>query len=73
MRRLLDIKDVIEWIRRRRIRFINARRVARNFKVSPKVAGYTLRRLKELGYLKVYNRRKGRFIVYKVSDTVFRQ
>ena len=73
MRHLLDIKEVIEWIRRQRIRFINARRVARNFKVSSKVAGYTLRRLKELGYLKVYNRRKGRFIVYKVSDAVFRQ
>ncbi|MCD6278493.1 MAG: hypothetical protein J7J11_02310 [Desulfurococcales archaeon] len=73
MRRLLDIKDVIEWIRKQRLRFINARRVARNFKVSSKVAGYTLRKLRDLGYLKVYNRRKGRFIVYKVSEVVFRQ
>ena len=73
MRRLLDIKEVIDWIRKHRVRFINARRVAKNFRVSPKVAGYTLRKLKELGYLKVYNKRKGRFIIYKVSDTLLRQ
>ena len=47
--------------------FINARRLAKAFKMSTKRAGYLLRKLKESGYLKVHCKRRGRFIVYKVN------
>ncbi len=62
-----ELDDVIEWLRKRRESFINARRLARAFKVSTKKAGYMLRKLKESGYLKVHRKRRGRFIVYKVN------
>ena len=65
-----ELDDVIEWLRRRGDVFINARRLAKAFKMSTKKAGYVLRELKEKGYLKVHRRRRGRFIVYKVNVSI---
>ncbi len=65
-----ELDDVIEWLRRRGDVFINARRLAKAFKMSTKKAGYVLRELKEKGYLKVHRRRRGRFIVYKVNISI---
>lgn len=62
-----EIDDVLEWLRKRGDMFINARRLAKAFKMSTKRAGYLLRKLKESGYLKVHCKRRGRFIVYKVN------
>ncbi len=62
-----EIDDVLEWLRKRGDAFINARRLAKAFKMSTKRAGYLLRKLKESGYLKVHCKRRGRFIVYKVN------
>lgn len=62
-----EIDDVLEWLRKRGDVFINARRLAKAFKMSTKRAGYLLRKLKESGYLKVHCKRRGRFIVYKVN------
>ncbi len=67
---MIDLDDVVEWLRRRKETFVNARRVAKVFKISPKMAGYLLRRLKEEGYLKVHRRRRGRFIIYKVNKSL---
>jgi DNA-binding protein len=64
---LPEIDDVLEWLRKRGDVFINARRLAKAFKMSTKRAGYLLRKLKESGYLKVHCKRRGRFIVYKVN------
>jgi len=64
---LPEIDDVLEWLRKRGDVFINARRLAKAFKMSTKRAGYLLRKLKERGYLKVHCKRRGRFIVYKVN------
>ena len=65
-----ELDDVIEWLRRRGDVFVNARRLAKAFKMSTKKAGYVLRELKEKGYLKVHRRRRGRFIVYKVNVSI---
>ena len=62
-----EIDDILEWLRKRGDVFINARRLAKAFKMSTKRAGYLLRKLKESGYLKVHCKRRGRFIVYKVN------
>jgi len=64
---LPEIDDVLEWLRKRGDVFINARRLAKAFKMSTKRAGYLLRKLKESGYLKVHCKRRGRFMVYKVN------
>jgi len=64
---LPEIDDVLEWLRKRGDVFVNARRLAKAFKMSTKRAGYLLRKLKESGYLKVHCKRRGRFIVYKVN------
>ena len=62
----MDLKEVLAWIKKKKVHFVNARRVAKAFRVSPKVAGHALRKLKEAGYLKIHRKRRGRFIVYKV-------
>jgi len=69
---LPDVKDVIEWLRYKRIRFINARRLARKFKISSKSAGYLLRKLKALGYVRIHRRRRGRFIIYRVNESLLK-
>ncbi len=63
---MVALNDVIDWIAKERLTFINARRVAKAFNVNTKVAGHLLRKLRKLGYLKVYTKRRGRFIVYKI-------
>ena len=70
MPHILSIDDVVEWLRRKKIRFVNARRIARAFKISSRSAGHLLRKLKELGYITIHKKRKGRFIVYKVDDSL---
>ena len=72
MARLPDVEDVIEWLRVRRLRFINARRLAKAFKISSKSAGYILRKLCGLGYISIHKKRRGRFTIYKVNDIVFK-
>ena len=67
---MIDLDDIVDWLRRRKHSFVNARRVAKVFKISPKMAGYLLRRLKEEGYLKIHRKRRGRFIVYKVNKSL---
>ena len=64
---LIDPNDVLKWIRDKKEVYVNARKVARKFKISTKSAGHILRKLKEKGYLKLHSRRKGRFNVYKVK------
>ncbi len=70
MARIPSLEEVIEWLRRKNIKFVNARRLAKAFKVSSKSAGHILRKLKEKGYVKIHKKRRGRFIVYKVNESV---
>ncbi len=72
MARLPDIEDVVEWLRVRKLRFINARRLAKAFKISSKSAGYILKKLCELGYVSIHKKRRGRFTIYKVSDVILK-
>ncbi len=67
---MIDADDVLKWLRTRRDAFVNARKVAKAFKISTKTAGQLLRELKERGYLKLHRRRKGRFNIYKVPKAV---
>lgn len=69
----MDLKDVVEWIKQKRLQFVNSRRLAKAFKISPKAAGHILKRLREAGYLRIHRKRKGRFIVYKVNISAFRK
>jgi len=63
----IDPYEVLDWIKKSNESFINARKVAKKFKISTKAAGQVLRKLKEMGYLKIHSRRRGRFNIYKVK------
>ncbi|MCD6323537.1 MAG: hypothetical protein J7L55_00260 [Desulfurococcales archaeon] len=67
---MIDADDVLKWLRGRRDSFVNARKVAKAFKISTKAAGQILKELKERGYLKLHRRRKGRFNIYKVPRSL---
>ena len=58
---------MLDWIRKSNESFINARKVAKRFKISTKAAGQVLRKLKDMGYLKLHSRRRGRFNIYRVK------
>ena len=68
-----NIDEVLDWLRSKKVRFINARRLARAFKISSKSAGHVLRKLKELGYISIHKKRRGRFTIYKVNDTILKK
>jgi Mn-dependent DtxR family transcriptional regulator len=67
---LIDADDVLNWIRERKESFVNSRKVAKRFRISTKTAGQILKRLSEKGYLKLHRRRRGRFNIYKVRQSV---
>ncbi len=73
MPRIPSIDEVLDWLRSKKVRFINARRLARAFKISSKSAGHVLRKLKELGYISIHKKRRGRFTIYKVNDTILKK
>ena len=64
---LIDTNDVLMWLKKRKECFVNARKVAKKFKISTKMAGHILSKLKQEGYLNIHIKRRGRFIVYKVN------
>jgi len=68
----IDPYEVLDWIKRSNESFINARKVARKFKISTKAAGHVLRKLKDMGYLKIHSYRRGRFNIYKVKLKISR-
>jgi len=68
-----SIDEVLDWLRSKKVRFVNARRLARAFKISSKSAGHVLRKLKELGYISIHKKRRGRFTIYKVNDTILKK
>jgi len=72
MPRLPNLEDVVDWLKRKKIRFINARRLAKAFKISSKSAGHILRKLKENGYVSIHVKRRGRFTVYKVNESMLK-
>lgn len=63
----INISDIIKWIKNKKLKFINARRIAKEFNTDPRLAGKILSYLSKLGVLKLYKKRKGRFSVYKVN------
>ncbi len=63
----IDPYEVLDWIKKSNESFINARKVAKKFKISTKAAGQVLRKLKDMGYLKIHSHRKGRFNIYRVK------
>ncbi len=67
---LIDADDVLNWIRDRKESFVNSRKVAKRFRISTKAAGQILKKLSEKGYLKLHRRRRGRFNIYKVRESV---
>ena len=58
---------MLDWIKKSNKSFVNARKVAKKFKISTKAAGQVLRKLKEMGYLKIHSHRRGRFNIYRVK------
>ncbi|PUA33599.1 MAG: hypothetical protein B7O98_04060 [Zestosphaera tikiterensis] len=64
---MIELNEVIEWLKRYSGSFINARKLARKLNVSSKVAGHVLKQLRREGYVELYNKRRGRFTIYKVN------
>ncbi len=64
---MIELNEVIEWLKKYSNAFINARKLARKLNVSSKVAGHILKQLKKEGYVEPYNKRRGRFTIYKVN------
>ncbi|MEM1710563.1 MAG: HTH domain-containing protein [Sulfolobales archaeon] len=51
--------------------FINARKLARKLNITTREAGRILKKLNDLGYLKIYRKRKGRFTIYRPANPTF--
>jgi len=64
----MDLRKIIEWFTSEKVVFIDARKLARKFNLGTHAAGQLLRKLSQLGYVKAYRKRRGRFTIYKVNN-----
>jgi Transcriptional regulator. len=64
------INEVIRWLSKHNVRFINARRLAKYFDISPHLAGKVLSELRRLGLVSIYKKRRGRFTIYIVEQKI---
>jgi len=65
----ISMADIIKWIKRKKVKYVNARRIAKEFNTDPRLVGKILSYLSKLGALKLYKKRKGRFSIYQVEST----
>jgi Transcriptional regulator. len=64
------INDVIRWLSKHNVRFVNARRLAKQFNITTHLAGRILRELRKLGLVSIYKKRRGRFTIYIVEQKI---
>ncbi len=64
----MDLKKVVEWALSEGREFIDARKLAKKFNITTHSAGKILRKMYELGYVKIYKKRRGRFTIYKAGS-----
>ncbi len=63
----MNLSKVIEWLSSTGRQFIDARKLAKKFNINTYTAGKILKELHKLGYVEVYRRRRGRFIIYRAN------
>lgn len=66
----MEVRNIIDWILSEGKEYVDARRLAKRFNITTHTAGRILKNLQKLGYLKIYKKRKGRFTIYRVGDSL---